>query len=206
MIARARIVTALNVAVLSTETVAIGCQFIQRTDPRFPLVYFSVGSAMLAALAAGLTLGLPRWRHLAALRLTAAVGVIVSAVVFAAVIAPATPTGSWIQPHMHGVAPPLVALDWALRRRPFTLRRHIVLGFGWPLAYLSGIACAAVAEVALPYPFLSPAQMGWLAVLGSVAALAVLVTAVSALLFAIQPGAARTSGSSPGNGQYQHFP
>jgi hypothetical protein len=194
VITRAKIADAVTTAVLSTETAGISCQFIQRTDPRFPLVYFTVDSALLAALAAGLTLCLTATgRHLTSLRLCAAVAVIVSGVVFTAVIAPATPTGTWIQPSddcwvraatilMHGVAPPLVALDWALRGWPLTLWRHVLLGAGWPLAYLCGIAGVVALGIRPTYQFLSPAQMGWLGVLGSVAALAILFMAASALL------------------------
>lgn len=82
-----------------TEAVAVLCQFLQRTDPRFPLVYFTVLSGALAGVVA-LAEVLFRRRHFVidASRVAAAVGVIVSAVIFAALIAPATPTGTWFQP------------------------------------------------------------------------------------------------------------
>jgi hypothetical protein len=61
-------------------------------------VYFTADSALLAALTAVIA---SRWRRAAwlpAVRIDSAVAVLLSAVIFIAMIAPATPTGTWFQP------------------------------------------------------------------------------------------------------------
>jgi len=110
------------VLIVANESMALVCQFIQHTDPRFPLVCFTADSVLLAALTAVIA---SRWRRAAwlpAVRIRSAVAVLLSAVIFIAVITPATPTGTGFQPWddawlrsatvlMHGTAPLLVTLD-----------------------------------------------------------------------------------------------
>ena len=38
--------------IVANESMGLVCQFIQHTDPRFPLVYFTADSVLLAALTA----------------------------------------------------------------------------------------------------------------------------------------------------------
>lgn len=190
----ARLTTILASGILLTETIGLICQFVQATDPRFPLVYFTVDSAVLAAVGGAVALMVPRCSWLTALRINTAVGVIASAIVFGAVIAPASVAGTWIQPHddywvrtatilMHGAAPVLVAVDFLLaapRGRP---ARQFLRGCVWPLAYLvvlSGLA--ALHLVAMPYPFLDAGHSGWATVITAIAALSALVSGVSAAL------------------------
>ena len=183
---------AITVAVLLTETISVTCQFIQTTDPRFPLVYFTIDSAVLACAAAAILLVRPQFRHLLALLITSAVGVVTAALVFAIVIAPATPSGTWVQPHddmwvrtanilMHGVAPLLVCAGVPAAG----LATYLRYAYHWPLAYLVMISALTCRGVAIPYPFLSPAHNGWAGVLVAVAILAAVIAIVSAALFGI---------------------
>lgn len=189
---------ALPSVILVNQVVAVTCQFVQRTDPRFPLVYFTVDSALLAGLVAASTVLRLRWRGvLDYVRLTAAVGVVLSAVIFGAVIAPATPTGTWIQPHddwwvrtatilMHGVAPVLVIADSLLR--PVTGRwpRVIMATYSWPVCYLGVMTMVVVSGVvAMPYPFLLPSQVGWGTTAAAVLLMSVLVAVVGPGLVAV---------------------
>lgn len=180
-------------AVLITETVAVTFQFVQQTDPRFPLLYFTVDSAVLAAVTAAIMLTWPQFRYLPALRVTSAVAVVVSALIFAAVIAPATPTGAWIQPYddywvatatilMHGVAPVLVSVALPSLPLPMYLR----YGYFWPVVYLAAlVVVATLGSVPMPYPFLAPSQMGWPRAMGSAVALAAIIAAVSCALYGL---------------------
>lgn len=183
---------AIAVAVLLTETVAVTCQFIQTSDPRFPLVYFTVDSAVLAGAAAAIMLVRPQVRHLLPLQITSAVGVITAALVFAFAIAPATPTGTWVQPHddmwvrtanilIHGVAPLLVCAAVPAAG----LVTYLRYAYLWPVAYLVMIGALTSRGVAMPYPFLSPAHDGWVGLLAAVAILAAVIAIVSAALFGI---------------------
>lgn len=182
-------------ALLGNQVIAVGCQFVQHTDPRFPLWYFTVDSAILAGVAAAAGLAGPHARWVPALRHTAAVGVLVSALIFAAVIAPASPSGTWFQGHddipvriatvlLHGVAPVLViACCWL---RPTGLRGRAAIGYAylWPLAYLAGL-CAMLSvrgPGVMPYPFLAPGQMGWGTVGLASSALTALIAASGAAL------------------------
>jgi hypothetical protein len=189
--------TLVPAAILVTETSALICQFVQATDPRFPLVYFTVGSAVLAAVSATVAMAFPRCSMLSSLRVNAAGGVILSAIVFAVVIAPASPTGTWIQPHddywvraatilMHGLAPLLVTLDVVLRPPANTLAWQVIRSFTWPLTYLALIAVLAASKVvAVPYPFLDPRWRGWDIVILAIAAFSALVVVVAATLYGL---------------------
>lgn len=180
---------------MATQTVAVACQFTQSTDPRFPLLYFTVDSAVLAAAVAACTLLGWHGRWSARARLTSAVGVLLSAIVFAAVIAPATETGTWFQPHddlwvrtatvlMHGVAPMLVTVDYFLRSRPRSIRGSVVWSYSWPLAYFGALIVLALVfgPDIIPYPFLSPASMGWPTASAAIGVLTVLVGLLGAIL------------------------
>lgn len=183
---------------LVNQVCAVVCQFMQHTDPRFPLWYFTVDSAILAGLGAAADLAMPHARWVPALRHTAAVGVVVSAVIFAAVIAPTSPSGTWFQGHddlpvrvatvlFHAVAPALVIGCHSLR--PTGLRGRAAVGYAflWPLAYLVGlcIMVAARGPGVIPYPFLAPGQVGWGIVALAVGALSALIAATGAGLSAM---------------------
>jgi hypothetical protein len=188
----------LPAAILANQAVAVTCQFIQRTDSTFPLLYFTVDSALLAALTAAVTLLRLCPPLLPNLRVAATVAVLLSAVTYATVIAPATPTGTWIQPHddvwvrmatilMHGAAPVLVTLDLLLRPARGRTRRHLASGLGWPLSYLAVLSLlSSVGWAHIPYPFLRPSQVGWAPVLGAALVLMGAVVAITAALYVLQ--------------------
>lgn len=185
-------------AVLVVETTALTCQFAQHTDPRFPLVYFSVDSAVLAAVAAAAALLGFRWRYLPALWVAAAVGVTVSGVVFAAVIAPASPTGTWLQPHddywvrtatilMHGLAPPLVITATTIGRTSLAFVSSVAFSYPWPVTYLIVVvSLGSAGQMAVPYPFLQPEHLGWSGVAIVIVALAALTGLIGAALHGLQ--------------------
>jgi hypothetical protein len=183
-----RLAGLLAALIVVNQTVGVVCQFVQGTDPRFPLLYFSVDSAILAGGAAALTLCGRDGRWCWLIRLAAVVGVAMSAIIFVAVIVPATQTGTWFQPHddlpvrtatllIHGVAPVLVVAEYVLWPNRLSVRESVLWSYSWPLAYLAGIAAlvAAVGTDAMPYPFLRPAVSGWPTALAAYAALMGLV-------------------------------
>lgn len=185
----------LAALIVVNQTVGVACQFVQHTDPRFPLAYFTVDSAVLAGIAAALALLVGEFRGAWQLRLAAAVGVCVSGLVFATLIAPATPTGTWFQPHddwfvrtanllLHGVAPVLVVADYVARAETTSVRRSVGWAYVWPLTYLFGLlAIAAVfGGDVIPYPFLRPSVVGWSTATAAVFALIALVAVVGAIL------------------------
>lgn len=176
---------------LINQVCAVICQFIQHTDPRFPLWYFTVDSAILAGLAAAADLVAPRARWIRVLRHTAAVGVVLSAVIFAAVIAPASPSGTWFQGHddlpvrvatvlFHAVAPVLVLGCCLLRPTGLRGRVAVAWAFAWPVAYVVAL-CTMVAvrgSDVIPYPFLAPGLVGWGIVGLAVVTLTALIAAI----------------------------
>lgn len=192
---RPNLPTLLSVAIVANQGAAVICQFAQSTDSRFPFLYFSVDSAVLAGVVGLLTLLGWQGEWSARLRLTSAVGVLVSAFVFAAAIAPASGTGTWFQPNddlwvraaavlMHGVAPVLVTLDFALRKYADSVRSAVLWSFLWPLIYLAVLIVGAliVGSNVIPYPFLRPASMGWPTVATAVVVLTVLIGLLGAML------------------------
>ena len=194
------------------QTIGVILQFMQHTDPRFPLWYFTVDSAIFAGIAAAADLVSPQARWVGVLRHTAAAGVVVSAVIFAAVIAPASPSGTWFQGHddlrvrvatvlFHAVAPVLVIGCYLLR--PTGIRGRAAAGYAllWPLAYLLGL-CVMVGVRGpgiIPYPFLAPGQMGWGIVGLAAGLLTVLIAGTGAGLGAMNRRGSRTALDSGGS-------
>lgn len=186
----------LLLTIVLTEAAAVTCQFVQHTDPRFPLVYFTVVSGLLAGVVAALEMATRRhYFIIEAGRVAAAVGVVLSATIFIAIIAPASPTSTWFQPWddnwvriatvlFHGVAPVLVIAALLSRRSNLPLVQWIGAAYSWPLMYL---ACIAIAKLAfnfrIPYPFLSPDKMGWGTASIGIASVAAIVGIVAALLY-----------------------
>lgn len=165
---------AVRTVAVATAAIAVVCQFFQRTDPRFPLLYFTVDSSLL--LGAVLVTGLvrPLSAGLEQVRCAALVGVLVSAVGFATVIAPSTATGTWFQPWddawvrtstvlMHAVLPVLgLADDLLTDPAPVTERWAWALRtLLWPVVYVALVGGPAlVGGVGLPYDFLQPGKVG----------------------------------------------
>lgn len=167
--------------------IGVIAQFIQLTDPTPPLAYFTVWSAILGTFT--LALGAIRHRELSVtVRGAATIGCVISGVIFATVIAPATVTGTWFQPWdddwsrtatvlMHGIGPVLIAADFiatpAQVTRPW---RQAALCCAWPLVYIvTASAVQAAGGQPVPYPFLDPQH--------SPAALVILASALLTLFF-----------------------
>ena len=185
----------LLAAIAGLELAAAICQFAQHTDPRFPLIYFTVWSGILAGLVAAAQLRQREYRALPAARSAAAVGVIVSAVIFALVIAPATYTGTWFQPWddvyvriantiFHGAAPVLVFADFVLRPPSGRFRDWLAAAYCWPLTYLiSLVLVSAILDVQLPYPFLDPHKVSWNSIALAICGVIAMITVATAALF-----------------------
>lgn len=183
-------------AIVIVEFIATSCQFIQHTDQRFPLVYFTVLSGVFAGVVATFELFDFSHRWWPQCRVAAAVGVTLSALIFIAVIAPATPTGTWFQPWddawvrvatilFHGLAPVLVLVRLLLGPCPDSIQRWLIAAYAWPAVYLLiEVPGTLTMHWRIPYPFLSPAQMGWDTVLFGTAGIAVLIGVTASLLFA----------------------
>lgn len=173
-----RLLSYLTAAVL---VAGVLCQFIQKTDPVFPLWYFTVDSAILAAVVSLWSAHRPNDQAAIFLRGLATTAVVLSAIVYAAVIAPMSPTGTWFQPWddlwvraalvlMHGIAPFLVVAQFLTYAAPRTgLSRVAATWCLWPALYVVCMLTAAAFTTArIPYAFLDPEEMGGLLpVLGS---------------------------------------
>ncbi|MCO7274074.1 MULTISPECIES: Pr6Pr family membrane protein [Cellulosimicrobium] len=198
----------VTVAVL---VVGVVCQLVQGTDPAPALTYYTVDSAILLAATLIVASARPGWAWVDGARGAATSGVVLSGLVFATVIAPATPTGTWIQPHddawvrvanvlLHGVGPVLATADYLVR--PQRGRRGT---FGtalrwclWPLVYFAVVLPLDLAGQAhVPYPFLDVHEAGWTAVLGAVAGLFVVVLGLGAALVALHRRLGRGSPGHP---------
>jgi hypothetical protein len=187
----------LSAAILLTLTIALICQFVQDTDDVFPLLYFTVDSAVFAAAVAGLALVRPTTSHLPSLRAASTVAVLLSALIYAAVIAPASETGTWVQPHddycvrtatflFHLLAPVLVTLDFIVQDVGRARFRAVLWScFGWPLVYLAVLgAVAGSGVVRVPYPFLDPSRVNGWTMIGTLVALALFMLILSKALWA----------------------
>lgn len=179
------------------------CQFVQTTDPKPALSYFTVDGAILTAVLSSLSvalLGTPREVRIRMLWATASTGVVFSGLVYATVIAPSTPTGTWFQPWddawvrastvlLHAVAPVLVLGDRLLEPhrdpRPW---RTAAIGVLWPSTYLVVLlATWTVGGPAVPYDFLLADTVpgGWPTVVAAGAGTAVVFFLVGRALLAL---------------------
>jgi len=158
----------VRAAAVATLIVGVVCQFVQTTDTTFPLLYFTVCSAVLLAGALVVTLVRPGVRYLDAVRGAATAGVVLSGLIFATVLAPVNNGGAWFAPHddiwvraanvlLHGVGPALAIVDLSLNPlaaapRPWRTATGWCL---WPLAWVAvalPLDLTGTAEV--PYEFL----------------------------------------------------
>lgn len=206
--AAARVV---RIATVVVAAVAVLCQFVQHTDPRFPLAYFTVDSVALLALALVVALVRPAGPKLALVRGAALVGVLVSSIVFSTVIAPHTSTGTWFQPWddpwvrtstvlMHAVTPVLALTDdWLHPAERTAGTWSVVLRWmSWPLVYITVVGLLSlVAGTSLPYTFLQPSAVGAGTVVAAVAVMAALDVGAGWLVVAVRWLQSRTSGRIP---------
>jgi hypothetical protein len=154
-------------------------QVTQSEDPRPPLAYYSVLSAL--AVTIGVPLLLVRVPGSRIMMFASSTAVLVSALVFWALIAPSNGmgnTGAAIGATLvlHLALPGLVVLCAPLLRSPLTNSRMsaILASLTPPLVYLVGLIGFGLAHQPPPYDFLRPAQVGWLAVLGASVGIAAL--------------------------------
>jgi len=154
----------VRAAAATTLAVGVICQFLQHTDPVFPLAYFTIDSAILMTV----VLSIPnrgQWHDV--VRGAATQGVILSGVVYAAVIVPGSKSGHWFAPHddfyirtanllLHAIAPLLVIFDFLAQDYPASsIAKTISQWMLIPLAYLIVMETLDVTGlVGMPYEFL----------------------------------------------------
>lgn len=125
--------------------------------------------------------------------------VLLAAVIYATVIAPAAPGHNWFQAGddawartgtvlLHIVGPVVLVVDF-LSRPPShsSAGGEVALWVLGPFVYLSTMATLVAGNVAaMPYPFLDPDEVGWAGVVGAVSALLVLLVLLGGALIAAQ--------------------
>jgi hypothetical protein len=192
--------TIIRVATLTTLASAVVAQFLQHTDATFPPLYFTVDSALLMATVLTLSLRRSESPALDVVRGAATIGVVVSGVIYATVIAPNSATGTWFAPWddtlvrtstvlMHGIGPFLAVADFLTHDYPAaSTRKTMAWWCAWPMAYFVAVtSLAAVGVGHIPYPFLRPQTGGGiLGVAGAMVALTTLVALLSYLLLHVQ--------------------
>lgn len=196
--------------IVINQVAGVVCQFVQGTDPRFPLMYFTVDSAILAGVVAALSLASRDGPWVWRLRLAAVSGVVISGLAFAVLIVPATETGTWFQPHddlavrvanvlLHGVAPVLVTIDYLIRPPRRSIGTTVAWCYPWPLLYIAGLGLlvAVGRQDAIPYPFLQPALVGWAAVGGALLAFNALVGVLGVALALLNRATSRCLADDP---------
>ncbi|MBU6280278.1 MAG: hypothetical protein KGN78_13635 [Actinomycetales bacterium] len=148
--------------------IGVGAQFLQRSDPTPPLLYYTVLSAL--GLSAVLLLELrTRGRGTDWLRGLMLTGLVFSAIVYALVLLPFSRDPVFSPRNhdhvaqvatvaLHAVAPTIGVLD--LVRRPIAVRRRVAVAAGWlvwPAVYFSLIVGLAEFEnLRAPYTFMDP--------------------------------------------------
>lgn len=204
---------ALMVAVVAVVVVGFVAQVLS-TDPRSPLVYFTVLNALALA---GVTVVGGLWARRAGAaapgvvqtghevaRLTFATGAVFAGLVYWVLIAPREGGERWLLDSpaalvaavaLHGVLP-IVAVVYlravdtperilARRSRDSAIAWTLIWPAGWGLV---AIQLSALGLVAIPYPFLDVSTRGWLAVLGSTVVLLGGWVAVARLLLRFARG------------------
>lgn len=188
-----------RVATALTLATAVVFQFLQSTDPTFPTLYFTVDSAILMAVVLAASLA-RRSPSLDVVRGAATIGVIVSGLIYAAVIAPNSTNGTWFAPWddtmvrtstvlLHGIGPFLAIADFLTHDYPAaSTHKTIALWCTWPLAYIVAItSLAAVGIGHVPYVFLNPQTGGGaLGVAGAMTAMMAIVALLSYMLLQVR--------------------
>lgn len=194
-----RVAPWVRVGAVLTLVVGVVAQFIQATDPTFPLLYFTVCSALFAAITLVVAQIRPSSTALDSARGAAAVAVVLSGLIFATVLAPVNNGGPWFAPHddmwvrtatllMHGIAPVLVVTDVLLHplRTSSSTWRTAVVWCLWPAAWaLVALPLDVTGVAATPYVFLRIRDAGdVLPVLGAIVGLFGIVALLGAALIA----------------------
>jgi hypothetical protein len=210
----------LRATLLVTLLAGLGCQAVQTTDPTPLLCYFTMDSAILQAaimfmlLTRAVTRVEPSTAWAAA-RLTVVTGMVVSGVVYAAVIGPTSPSGGWwFNPAddpavktattlIHGAATLLAIAEYVASGTSLPVRRAW-LGLWWPGAYLAVMEVLSAAGLqTIPYPFLEPAVARWWTIASCVGLVVVVLAVAVGLLRAAamectrRPARTSTSRATP---------
>jgi hypothetical protein len=149
--------------------------------------YFTIQSNVLVLLAVLPLVRDPQhdgrgWR---VLRLTSLLGIVVTGLVYAVVLAPTlhpTGLGAVTNAGLHYVAPPLTLLLWlVLGPRPRATWGTVGGAMVWPLAWIAYTLAHGAVSGWYPYPFLDVAAIGYPAALRNTGFVAVLAVALLAL-------------------------
>jgi len=138
----------------------LAAQSIQTEDPRPPIVYFTVWSAVLVAASSSVLASRPS-ELFAEVNRAAQPGALLSGLVFWTVLAPTNGIGHQAATMvanlaLHAVLPIAVVIRilTVAPVRPSTARRWVTLWF--PAAYLGGVLAAEARGMRAPYTFLEP--------------------------------------------------
>ncbi|NAZ87805.1 Pr6Pr family membrane protein [Kineococcus indalonis] len=162
--------------------------------------FFTIQSNVLV-LAAAATLALrpdrdgPAWR---VLRLDSLLGIGITGVVYATVLAPGAQHSGvdwWINATVHYVSPVATVLGWLMfGPRPRLDRRTLLLAFAWPVAWVAWTFAHGAVTGWYPYGFLDAGALGLAPALlatGAVLAAGVVLALVLRALDHRLPGTAR---------------
>ncbi|WP_335991863.1 Pr6Pr family membrane protein [Glycomyces sp. MUSA5-2] len=129
--------------------------------------YFTIQSNMLVLAASGLLAANPKrdgraWR---VLRLDALLGIVITGIVFALILAPLVhPVGVawWVNAAFHYISPVAFLLGWLVfGPRGQADGRTAWLAFLWPVAWIAYTFWRGRETGWFPYPFLDAAELGW---------------------------------------------
>ncbi|WP_187350578.1 Pr6Pr family membrane protein [Glycomyces terrestris] len=178
--------------------------------------YFTIQSNLLVIAAAGLLALRPdrdgrAWR---VLRLDALLGIVVTGIVFALVLAPLVhPVGvAWaVNAAFHYVSPVAFLLGWILFGPRGRIDAGAVAGaFAWPAAWIAYTFAHGAATGWYPYPFLDAGALGYSRALLNTAAVLATALALAALAawadrrFAPLPARLRAAGGPGGDHDDRH--
>jgi hypothetical protein len=153
--------------------------------------YFTIQSNLLvlatsALLAVRPRRGTPLWRTV---RLDALLGIIITGLVFATVLAPRlhlTGAALWCTIAFHYFAPVATVLGLLLvEARPGFRVRDVAWGLVWPLAWIGYTLARGAATGWYPYPFLDVGRLGYGAALRNIGVVVVIALVVMGVLYAL---------------------
>jgi hypothetical protein len=125
--------------------------------------YFTIESNILVcAVALLLAVGVAHGRRFALAHLDALLGITVTGIVFALVLAPDQEHVGFSSVLLHYVAPPLALLAW-LVLGPWSARSWRIIGpaLVWPLVYLLWTVVHGAISDWYPYPFIDADELGF---------------------------------------------
>jgi hypothetical protein len=193
----------VSAAPASVALLGILLQFTQSEDPRFPLAYFTVLSALLVAATPVLAVaGLSRCAELA--WRSGAAGALVAGAVYWLLLAPTAGVGSqWetvsANVVLHAILPLATVLSASRRHLPARASRSEVLATLWfPGAYLVAVLVGqTLLQQRAPYDFIDVARSGWWVVAASSVIIGLLYLSAALLLLRLQSAAGTSPRSRP---------